>query len=106
MQILNESPELGLEPFLMDFLTKRQEEISEIQVAISLNNFKAIKTISHNWKGFSKPYGFFLLYDFAQQLEMHTDNRDLESCSRLLTQIEKYLELKETQINNSNLIDK
>ena len=66
MQITNEAPEPGLEPFVPKFIEDRLEEISALLVD---KNIRDIKTKAHQWKGFSRPYGFTHLETMAKEIE-------------------------------------
>ncbi len=94
MQILNERHEVGLEPFLQDFLKNRFIEIEEIAVALTVNNFSLLKSYAHNWKGFSRPYGFIKLEELAVELESSALAEDFANCRKILFEIKNYLEYK------------
>ncbi len=94
MQITNERPEPGLEPFIDDFLQKRKTEVRELKLALAKNDFVLLESYAHNWKGFARPYGFILLEDFALRLEQSSADQNLSLSIDLINQVEEYLEIK------------
>jgi HPt (histidine-containing phosphotransfer) domain-containing protein len=83
MQITNEAPEPGLEPFVPKFIDDR---LSEISVLLAEKNISSIQTKAHQWKGFSRPYGFAHLEAIAKEIE----KSDLKQALDLLIQAEDY----------------
>jgi len=83
MQITNEAPEPGLEPFIPKFIEDRLSEISTMLVEKDLKNIHAT---AHQWKGFSRPYGFSKLEDFAIEIE----KSHLEASLKILETAQEY----------------
>lgn len=99
MQILNEQHEPGLEPFLVDFVIKRFTELEELKSDLAVNNFNNLKSYAHNWKGFSRPYGFIKLEELAIKLEQSAIKQDKLTSAELLQEIEYYLKHKKEAIS-------
>lgn len=83
MQITNESPEPGLEPFVPKFI---EDRLSELNALLSDKNIDDIKSKAHQWKGFSRPYGFSYLETLAKEIE----KSDLDKVLELLEQAQAY----------------
>lgn len=98
MQILNEAPEEGLESYVDDFLQSRLQELEELKTGLGQNNFDLLKSKAHNWKGFSRPYGFIKLEELAIELEKSALSKDEDSCDRIIKDVDKYLQIKKTFI--------
>lgn len=94
MQIQNEMPEPGLESFVNDFIQNRKADLLEIRIALQNNDFDLVKSHAHNWKGFSRPYGFIMLEDLALKLEQLSLQRKLNEVHEVIDQVQKYLDLK------------
>ncbi len=97
MKILNEKPEEGLEAFVGEFLESRLQDIDRLSSHIAGSEFMAIADLAHNWKGFSRPYGFIKLEEIAQKLEKFAKAQDLENCREMVEEAKIYLQLKADQ---------
>ncbi|MDO9181131.1 MAG: Hpt domain-containing protein [Bacteriovorax sp.] len=89
--LTTEKPILGLENFFEEFLATRIEELSEIENALKVNDYKIIAEFAHKWKGFSAPYGFGILGQLGEEIERCLEEKDFENCRVLLKEAEVYL---------------
>lgn len=87
----SEVPLPGFEAFHDDFLASRKEEIVTLKSALAAQDFKALVSRAHQWKGFAAPYGFQELETRAINLEKHALNSDHDQCAKILKEIEEYL---------------
>jgi len=87
MQIPNEAPEPGLEPFVPKFI---EDRLTEISTLIEGKEIGAIKSVAHQWKGFSRPYGFSKLEEIAISIE----KSDLDGALKLLKQAKDYCQMR------------
>jgi len=83
MQITNEAPEPGLEPFVPKFI---EDRLSELSALLADRNIDDIKSKAHQWKGFSRPYGFSHLETIAREIE----KTDLDGAVELLEKAQTY----------------
>ena len=92
--VQKERPDEGLEPLQADFLVKREKELLELKTFVNNQNLDPVLEISHNWKGFSLPYGFQTLGTLAKSLEDAAKKEDYDQVNELVFNIEEYLKLK------------
>jgi hypothetical protein len=85
MQIENIDP--GLVPFLPEFLDKRIEEINGLGAEPDLS---IVSGLAHQWKGFSRPYGFIELEEISLKLKKAADDGDKSSSKDLLAEAYAY----------------
>ena len=97
--IQNEKPLDELKSFQSEFLEDRNAELKNLKQAVETQDFETIKKISHNWKGFSEPYGFHGLAVLSRQIEISAKSQNSNECESYLKDIEKYLEQKATYIS-------
>jgi len=94
-QIGDEKPEPGLESFQLEFLNDRRSQLKELSVQDSGTlNFESVKKAAHDWKGYSKAYGFDHLEKLALQIDQAVDSQDQSTCSDLLAEAVLYLDEK------------
>jgi len=87
-----------LQKFVHEFFIDRCKELVLLENSIKQSNFKEIKLIAHNWKGFSSPYGFIMLETLSRELEVHADNKKIIKIEETFMKIKEYLRLKEKYI--------
>lgn len=92
--IKNEQAEEDLEEFKQEFFTDRQEDMKNLDSALKSTDFNQIKKIAHNWKGYSKPYGFKLLGIIGANLEKAAIDEDLALCENECSSAKAYLKIK------------
>jgi len=97
-QLEFEKPEEGLEDFQKEFLESRSEELKKVHILADQGNFDEISKLSHTWKGFSKPYGFEIMGQLAIILEKSSIDKDLDSLSEVIYNLNAYLDLKRKQL--------
>lgn len=98
-KVLNEPEVLPeLKPLQADFLKDRFVDLEKIRFHMENKEFQEVEKITHNWKGFSAPYGFPFLADMAQALEADLkEGKDIDSTG-FVQGIEEYLRFKEQKI--------
>lgn len=94
MQIESEKPQEGLEEFVPEFLNSRDEDLLQLKQALSEGDFETIRRKAHDWKGFSRPFGFIFLENIAKKLEESAKNQEASECESLLNDAEIYLQKK------------
>jgi HPt (histidine-containing phosphotransfer) domain-containing protein len=92
--VLKEAPDEGLESFYKDFLKNRSEELSILNEALQRLDYDTLRKLAHNWKGYSKPYGFDTLAQLAKKLEEASQKGEESNCENILKNISFYLEIK------------
>lgn len=100
MQIKNEKPEEGLEEYVPNFITDREQELILLKQALDSGDFESLRKKAHDWKGFSRPFGFLHLEKIGIQLEIAAKSSSQSECASLLDETEKYLQLKKEQLQN------
>ncbi len=93
-EIKLEKPEQGLEDLQKDFLSDRENELPRLEKAILDSDFTSVSAIAHNWKGFCKPYGFQLLGELSESLDLASKSKDSKMCLNLKQNINSYLKIK------------
>lgn len=101
--ILHEKADPGLEVFLEEFITDREEDLLLFKSALENKNFSKIKSIAHKLKGFCAPYGYKFLEQKCLELEELASHKDLSQIEKTLTIIEEYLILKKEKFFNEKL---
>lgn len=94
MQIESEKPQEGLEEFVPEFIDSRDQDVLLLKDALAQADFEAIRRKAHDWKGFSRPFGFLILEEIAKKLEESAKNSALHDCKKLIDEAEKYLQKK------------
>lgn len=95
----SEKPFEGLESFVEDFLSRRQNEIHELHVAAESKNFEVPRKIAHDWKGFSRPYGFGHLEDLSMELREAAVEESQSKLEEVIQKAADYLALKRQTLN-------
>ncbi len=98
IDLSNEQPEPGLEPFVTEFLNDREEELPQLENSIEQKDFNSIRQLAHRWKGFCAPYGFEGLGALSLELENAADDKDSAACMNLYKEMNDYLHAKRRQI--------
>lgn len=101
MQIESEKPQEGLEEFVPEFLDSRDQDILLLRDALAQDDFESIRRKAHDWKGFSRPFGFLILEDIAKKLEDTAKSKALTECQNLIDEAEKYLQKKREIITSA-----
>lgn len=76
------------------FLLDREFELIVLKQATLAKDYKKIRSLAHNWKGFCSPYGFKGLGVLSEQLESAIDENDIEWIKNVVNQMEFYLQVK------------
>lgn len=92
----------ALKVFVPEFIADRQQELTDLYHELKSSNFEHIRAIAHQWKGFSDPYGFQTLSQYAVILEQEAIKKNDENIKNLLTNIKDYLVHKEEQLDDDN----
>lgn len=94
-----EKPFEGLEAFVEDFLSRRQNELHDLHVAAEKKDFQLPRKVAHDWKGFSRPYGFGHLEDLSQELREAAVEEDQAKVEEVIRKAATYLEIKKKSLN-------
>jgi len=89
-----ETPADGLEAFVPQFITDRESDFNKIRQYIEDENFHEIKKIGHNWKGFSRPYGFAKLGVIGLEIEKTAIDEDKAATASLVDKAATYINSK------------
>ncbi|MCO5114287.1 MAG: Hpt domain-containing protein [Bdellovibrionaceae bacterium] len=100
MQIESEKPQEGLEEYVPEFLDSRDQDILLLKAALAQGDFETLRRKAHDWKGFSRPFGFLKLEGIAKKLEEAAKSTASTECSQLLEEAEVYLQKKRELISN------
>jgi HPt (histidine-containing phosphotransfer) domain-containing protein len=90
----SEIPLDGLEGFVAEFLENRKEELANLKLALNEVDYLSIRSIAHKWRGIAAPYGFGTLGQLATELEQCGEDKELERCKSIASEIESYLATK------------
>lgn len=93
-EIRKEAPQKGLEPYLHEFYDDRLREIEVAHDYLERQNFDNVKELAHKWKGYSAPYGFNLLGQLGQELEVASLNKSEPESKSILELIDQYMQIK------------
>lgn len=79
------------DPALIKFKPKfLQSRIKEITDSLLDPNLKNVRELAHNWKGFSRPYGFIELERIAERLSREAKAENTQACVDLLKKAKNY----------------
>ena len=81
-----------LEPLIPGYLERRQDDIAELQAAISGGDFAVIQNIGHNLKGSGAGYGFDDITEFGNTLEQAGQQQDVETATAMTLRLEQYVQ--------------
>lgn len=84
--------------FRPEFLQNRFKEITS---ALSDPDFETMRKLSHNWKGFSRPYGFIELESIAHHLGQKAKSKDLSACIEILEKAKSYCLEQQKKLENT-----
>jgi HPt (histidine-containing phosphotransfer) domain-containing protein len=65
-----------LKDLIPNFLTNRDKEAKELELALKKSDFEALRIIGHNMKGVGGGYGFGAITDLGQEIENAAKERD------------------------------
>lgn len=94
-----EKPDPALTSFIAGFHEKRKKELVDVQAYVETKNFTGLAQLAHNWKGYSRPYGYVGLEFLAKALEKAAKDQNQEECRDVIEQVATYLDLKEARLN-------
>ena len=92
--LLNESVEPGLESFVAGFFEDRKGDFENLKVLVASGDLEAAGKITHNWKGYCKPYGFETLGLLAKEIEDAIAANNKDEINKLLVSVDMYLKEK------------
>jgi HPt (histidine-containing phosphotransfer) domain-containing protein len=81
----------GLESYYQEFLNDRLLELNRIKVALKEDDYIAVAELAHKWKGIAAPYGFGILGEIANELEVAALDKSHAASFLLVTEAENYL---------------
>lgn len=100
----SEVPDPGLVDFIPGFQENRKKEIALVKNFLKEKDFEALRKLAHNWKGFSRPYGYQTLEALGRALEKAAQNQDLDTCENLFSQFLHYINEKEVRLKSEGLL--
>ena len=83
--------EKDLEPIFGSFLSNREKDITLLNEAISVPDFKAIESIGHKLAGNAGSYGLPDLGEIGAQLEQSAIDTELDKIKEQLNSYQDYL---------------
>lgn len=81
-----------LKDLIPDFMTRRFQEIEQLDQLIASQDFKAIAQFGHKLKGSSLNYGFERLGGLARQLESAAQSEQLSEIKELAQKIREHVQ--------------
>ncbi len=88
-----------LKGLIPEFLKSRFSELDSILKSLETEDFEAIRKIAHDWKGYSRPYGFGELENYANQLREACIEANAQKIKAMLVEIRNYLSHKESTLD-------
>jgi HPt (histidine-containing phosphotransfer) domain-containing protein len=82
----------GLESILPDYLAWRRQEVPGLIALLAASDFERLANLSHNIKGTGTSYGMPDLSRIGADLELAAKQRDINTASAQLIQLNYYLE--------------
>ena len=81
-----------IEDFLPVFLEEMHENITAIKEAVEQSDYEAIRLLGHRSKGTAGSYGFDVIVEISQSVELAAKAQNLEEVRNLADQLGNYLE--------------
>lgn len=97
-----EIPDPTLIEFVKGFQENRKKEAPALKRLLDESDFEALRKVGHNWKGFSRPYGYIALEGLGRALEEAAKSSDLEKCEAIYNQFLEYIEQKDTRLRSNS----
>ena len=97
-----EAPDPTLIEFVPNFQENRKKELSEFKSLLAVKDFSGLKKLGHNWKGFSRPYGYIALEKMGKALELAAGLKDIKQCESLFHQFLIYINEKDVQMTKAS----
>jgi HPt (histidine-containing phosphotransfer) domain-containing protein len=91
-------PEDNLKPYILEFYKDRVKDLELEMDALEKNDFETIRKTAHQWKGFSKPYGFTWLGLRSQEILIHAKEENKTALMEDLLLVSQYLEVKKESL--------
>lgn len=88
----------GLEGYFEEFLADRLLELNQIRSSLSVKDYFTVKEIAHKWKGIAAPYGFGILGEIANELEVSAQEGRYDESDILIAETEEYLSDKKKRL--------
>jgi HPt (histidine-containing phosphotransfer) domain-containing protein len=86
-----ERPE-NIQEYLPQFFENRRKDCAKAKAALKHDNFEDVSRVGHVIKGVARPFGFPDLETMGLKLEEAGLSKDLNSCLRIIEDIEKLVE--------------
>ncbi len=80
-----------LKAFLPKYLENRKADLDKLRVALEMDDFNALQTLSHKIKGHATSYGFTQLSPLCKQMETAAINHEKKIISALLDEYADYI---------------
>lgn len=94
-----EVPDPTLIQFVGKFQENRKKEIPAFEELLEASDFEGLRKIAHNWKGFSRPYGYLALEAMGKDLGEAAKSQNLKECKEIFEKFRCYLTEKEQRIS-------
>lgn len=95
-----EVPDPTLIQFVSKFQENRNKEVPTFEELLKAEDFEGIRKLAHNWKGFSRPYGYLALEAMGKALGEAAKSQNLKECKEIFDQFRHYLTEKEKRIHS------
>ncbi|MFQ6028815.1 MAG: Hpt domain-containing protein [Dehalococcoidia bacterium] len=89
--------DVDLEDIVPIFLENRQEDIREIQEALSKGDFETIRVLGHSMKGAGGGYGFEAVTEMGATLETAAQSQNQQEINQTVNQLATYLDCIEVE---------
>lgn len=96
-----EQADPALVEFIPGFQENRKKEVIELKGLLGHEDFTGMQKLGHNWKGFSRPYGYLALEKMGIALEQAARAKDLPRCREIFQQFLFYINEKEARLAGS-----
>ncbi len=73
------------------FLENRRKEIPELWNALKQNDFKNLQRVGHRLKGSAGGYGFFHIYELAENMEAFAKENNFQGLVKIITELDAYV---------------
>ncbi len=97
-----ELPDPTLNDFVAGFQENREKEITLLKRLLDEKDMDGLRKLGHNWKGFSRPYGYLALERLGIALEKAALAGDITQCQSLFDDFLFYIEQKRSRLNLKN----
>ena len=89
----------NIQEYFLQFFENRRKDCSKAKAALNQKSFEDVARVGHAIKGVARPFGFPDLETMGLKLEEAGLSKDLNSCLKIVENIEKLIDEEEKKLS-------